>query len=102
MGTHPWENMFRYLENSPYYLAKDIYTPLLLIHGEKDITCEVQEAQKMFTALKRLGKKVNLAIYKKEGHVINNWNHSNAIDAVKRIIAFYDHHLLPKDKKPDE
>ncbi|WP_039378000.1 S9 family peptidase [Parachlamydia acanthamoebae] len=102
MGTHPWENMFRYLENSPYYLAKDIYTPLLLIHGEKDITFEVQEAQKMFTALKRLGKKVNLAVYKKEGHVINNWNHSNAIDAVKRIIAFYDHHLLPKDKKPDE
>ncbi len=99
MGTHPWDNMFRYLENSPYSLAKNIYTPILLIHGDKDTTCEVEEAQKMFTALKRLGKKVNLAIYKKEGHIIDNWNHPNAIDAVKRIIEFYDFHLVPKDEK---
>lgn len=98
MGTHPWDDMLRYMNNSPYYLARDINTPLLLIHGEKDKTCPVEEAQKMFTALKRQNKKVDLAIYKQEGHVIENWNHSNAVDAVKRVIQFYNSHLSPENR----
>ncbi|MGK5593993.1 MAG: S9 family peptidase [Parachlamydiaceae bacterium] len=102
MGGHPWENLMRYLENSPFHLAKDIKTPLLFIHGEKDSSCSVKEAQKMFTALKRLGKKVDLAIYKNEGHVIDNWSYSNAVDVVKRIIAFYDQQLLPQEKAHEE
>ncbi|KAF3362993.1 Uncharacterized protein PHSC3_000529 [Chlamydiales bacterium STE3] len=93
MGTHPWDDIFNYIKNSPYYLANDINNPLLLIHGENDTTSPIEEAQKMFTALKRLGKKVDLAIYKNEGHVIRNWKHANAFDAVNRVIDFFDLHL---------
>jgi len=93
MGTHPWDDVIHYIENSPYYLADNIYNPLLLIHGENDTTYPVGEAQKMFTALKRLGKEVDLAIYKNEGHVIYKWSYINAIDAVSRIIRFFDLHL---------
>ncbi|MGH9198082.1 MAG: alpha/beta hydrolase family protein, partial [Acidimicrobiia bacterium] len=46
MGTHPWSDLRRYIANSPYYQADKIQTPLLLIHGEKDDTCPVEEAQK--------------------------------------------------------
>lgn len=63
MRQHSWDNWMRYFNNSPYWLADKIHTPFLMVHGEKDETCHVQEAKKMFTALKRLEREVQLAIY---------------------------------------
>jgi len=101
MGQPPWNNLFRYIENSPYYLADKMHTPLLMIHGEQDETCNVQEAGKLFTALKRLNREVELAIYPGDGHVIDNWKRSHAVDASKRILQFFDDHLKPMNLSED-
>lgn len=93
MGKHPWENLFRYMNNSPYYLADHIHTPLMLIHGEEDETCHVIEAKKLFSALKRLEREVHLTIYPGQGHVICEWIQPSAIDASLRILNFFDEHL---------
>lgn len=98
MGLPPWNNLFRYIDNSPYYLADRMHTPLLMIHGEQDETCDVQEAGKLFTALKRLDREAELAIYPGEGHVIDNWKRPHAIDASKRILNFFDSYLKPLTK----
>lgn len=97
MGMPPWDNLQHYFENSPYYLADRIHTPLLLIHGEDDIACPVTEAQKMFTALKRLNRKAELAIYPGEGHVMDEWTLENALDGTMRVITFFNNHLLNQD-----
>ncbi len=91
MGTHPWANVTRYLENSPYYRADRIRTPLLLIHGDKDNA--YHDAQKLFTALRRLDRPVQLATYAGMGHVIYEWTRPNAVDAARRIVAFVTDHL---------
>jgi len=91
MGTHPWANVMRYLENSPYYRADRIRTPLLLIHGDKDNA--YHDAQKLFTALRRLDRPVQLATYAGMGHVIYEWTRPNAVDAARRIVAFMRDHL---------
>jgi dipeptidyl aminopeptidase/acylaminoacyl peptidase len=91
MGTHPWANVMRYLENSPYYRADRIHTPLLLIHGDKDMA--YHDAQKLFTALRRLDRPVQLATYGGMGHVIYEWTRPNAVDAARRIVAFVQGHL---------
>ncbi len=93
MGTHPWANLQRYVTNSPYYQADKIHTPLLLIHGRKDDTCPVQEAEKMFNALKRLEREAELAIYDGEGHVPGQWALVNAVDASQRMLDFLARHL---------
>jgi dipeptidyl aminopeptidase/acylaminoacyl peptidase len=95
MGTHPWSDLGRYLANSPYYLADRIRTPLLLVHGRQDETCPALEAEKMFNALKRLGRTAELAIYDGEGHAPNEWARENVVDAAKRIVAFLARHLGP-------
>lgn len=92
MGTHPWKDLQRYLNNSPYYLANNIKTPLLLIHGEKDDLNHI-ESEKMFSALQRLDKEAELAIYPGQGHVISMWGKTAAIDAYKRILEFLGKHL---------
>lgn len=91
MGTHPWANMTRYLENSPYYRADKIFTPILLVHGDKDDA--YHDAQKLFSALRRLERPVQLATYGGMGHVIYEWTRPNAVDAAQRIVEFFRKHL---------
>ncbi|MCI0435520.1 MAG: prolyl oligopeptidase family serine peptidase [Gemmatimonadetes bacterium] len=91
MGTHPWANMPRYLENSPYYRADRIRTPLLIVHGDTDNA--YHDGVKLFSALKRLERPVQLAAYHGEGHVIWNWRRRNAADAAQRMVEFYEKHI---------
>lgn len=91
MGTHPWGDLRRYLDNSPYYQADRIHTPLLIVHGDQDTA--FHDAQKLFSALRRLDRTSQLAIYHGQGHVVSNWDRDSAIDACRRTVAFFDRHL---------
>jgi dipeptidyl aminopeptidase/acylaminoacyl peptidase len=71
MAQPPWTDLRRYLDNSPYYRADRFRTPLLLIHGRDDSGCPVKEAEMMFSALRRLGRTAQLAVYEDEGHAIH-------------------------------
>ena len=91
MGTHPWANLRRYLDNSPYYQADKIFTPLLIVHGDDDDA--YHDGLKLFSALRRLDRPAQLASYAGQGHVIYEWNRSAAIDAARRMVEFYRRHL---------
>ncbi len=91
MGTHPWANLRRYIDNSPYYQADKIFTPLLIVHGDHDHA--YHDGQKLFAALRRLDRQAELASYAGQGHVIYEWTRSAAIDAAQRMVAFYRKHL---------
>lgn len=91
MGTHPWADVRRYLDNSPYYNADKIATPLLIVHGTEDMA--YHDAGKLFSALRRLGKPAQLASYLDQGHVISSWRRASAIDAARRMVEFYRRHL---------
>jgi dipeptidyl aminopeptidase/acylaminoacyl peptidase len=88
MGQPPWSDLRRYLDNSPYARADRIRTPLLILHGRDDPTCPVSEAEKMFSALRRLGRTAQLAVYEGEGHAIHEWDSKHAFDAVDRVLDF--------------
>lgn len=91
MGTHPWADVRRYLDNSPYYNADKIATPVLIVHGTEDMA--YHDAGKLFSALRRLGKPAQLASYLDQGHVISSWRRTSAIDATRRMVEFYRRHL---------
>ncbi len=98
MGSPPWADLRRYLDNSPYYRADRVRTPLLIIHGRLDRGCPVRGAEGMFAALRRLGRTAQLAVYEGEGHVIYEWDLANATDAATRMLDFLDRHLKPPVK----
>jgi dipeptidyl aminopeptidase/acylaminoacyl peptidase len=91
IGGHIWTDVSRVIENSPYYSADKINTPMLIMQGGDDIA--VSEAQKLFVALRRLDKPVQLAIYKDSGHNLSDWPRTQAIDGASRIVEFLDRHL---------
>ncbi len=91
MGTHPWASFKRYIDNSPYYQADKIFTPLLIVHGSDDLSYD--DGQKLFTALRRLDRPAQFASYKGQGHVISEWNRAAAVDAARRMVEFYRRNL---------
>ncbi len=93
MGQPPWSDLRRYVENSPYFRADRIHTPILLIHGRDDEGCPVAGAEKMFIALKRLDRTAQLAVYEGQGHVVYDWDQKQAIDAAQRMLDFVGRHL---------
>ncbi len=91
MGNTVWAEFDRYIKNSPYFLADQIKSPLLILHGTEDHN--FHDAEKMFAGLRRLGQTVELAAYPNEGHVPREWTLQHATDLAKRIVDFLDRFL---------
>lgn len=95
MGTHPWANsaaLQHYIDNSPYYQAHKITTPILLVAGARDSN-NADEGRKLFAALSRLGRTAQHAEYDGEGHVVYDWSVASAADGTRRMIEFLDKYL---------
>jgi dipeptidyl aminopeptidase/acylaminoacyl peptidase len=67
-GVLPWEDTAKYLERSPLTYAKDITTPLLILHSEDDLRCPIEQAEQLFVALKTLRREVVLVRFPDENH----------------------------------
>lgn len=90
MGGTPWTHRERYIENSPIWLFDKIQTPVMMAHGSEDFL-SLEAPGAAFLALKRLGKRAELIIYKGEGHAIEQ--HNNVIDFWQRRLEFLAEHL---------
>lgn len=56
------------LERSPLRYATSIRTPLLLLHGEDDKRCPIEQSEQLFVALRRLGQEVVMVRFAGESH----------------------------------
>lgn len=90
-GSFPWNNRQLYVEQSPLYHADKINTPLLLIHGDSDTNVPVSESHSMYTALKLLGKDVDLIEFKGQNHTFNQ--RSRRLIWWDTTLAFFDKQL---------
>jgi dipeptidyl aminopeptidase/acylaminoacyl peptidase len=68
--SYPWNNHDLYVKQSPLFSADKINTPLLLLHGTSDTNVPPGESIQMYTALKILGKPVELVQVRGEDHHI--------------------------------
>jgi dipeptidyl aminopeptidase/acylaminoacyl peptidase len=71
-----------------FYLDR-VNAPLLIEYGSTDYLSPFSVS--MFTALRRLGKRVELVRYNGEDHVI--FERANEIDYWRRAIAWFDAYL---------
>ncbi|GIP28070.1 putative peptidase YuxL [Paenibacillus sp. J23TS9] len=55
-----WDDLEKLWKHSPLAYVKNVNTPLLILHGEQDMRCPIEQGEQMFVALKRLGKKTQL------------------------------------------
>ena len=92
LGGSLWESRDAYIENSSLFYLDRVTTPLLLFSGDDDPGAFAQ-ASETFSALRRLGQRVELRNYKGEGHWPGSWSEPNLRDVLHRTIAWFDEHL---------
>jgi dipeptidyl aminopeptidase/acylaminoacyl peptidase len=66
-GT-PWKNKENFEKCSPLNYLQNVKTPILILHNERDLRCNIEQAEQMFTKLKVLGKTVEFVRFPDEFH----------------------------------
>ncbi|HSR49276.1 MAG TPA: S9 family peptidase [Acidobacteriota bacterium] len=94
-GSFPWNRPDLYTERSPLFLADKVNTPLLLLHGDADTNVPVGESQQMYTALKLLGKEVELVTIAGSDHQIFDWD--KRMVWWDSIVAWFDKNLKDQE-----
>ncbi len=89
-----WDNWDAYKRNSPIYYIKNVETPLLLLHNDKDGAVDYTQGIEYYNGLRRLGKPVSMITYKGENHGIVK--EANRKDYAVRMLEFMDHYLKGK------
>lgn len=90
-NSFPWNNNKLYVEQSPLFHADKVTTPLLLLHGNADTNVPIGESLQMYTALKLLGKTVELVEIEGQNHHIVDYK--KRILWQKTILAWFDRWL---------
>ena len=84
----------RYLEISPWTYAKQIETPLLILHSEQDLRCNVEQAEVMFTTLRLLQKEVELVRFPGESHELTrSGNPVHRVQRFELVLEWFDRFL---------
>jgi dipeptidyl aminopeptidase/acylaminoacyl peptidase len=80
-----------YRNSSPIEYIKNIKTPTLVIVGERDAECPAPQSYEFWHALRALGVKTQLVVYKDEGHLF--MDPKNRADLHERLVAWFDENL---------
>lgn len=96
IGATLWEKPELYIENSPLFAVPKIKTPLVIMANDADGAVPWYQGIELFTAMRRLGKKVWMLNYNGEAH--NLVERKNRKDIQVRQQQYFD--WLLKGAKP--
>jgi dipeptidyl aminopeptidase/acylaminoacyl peptidase len=83
------------MAQSPAYGADRIKTPILLVHGEKDVRVPIKNMLFLISQLEKVGKKPDdVIVEKKEAHGFRDLG--NQVNLYTKMLAFFDKYIGPK------
>ncbi len=91
-----WDNPEAYVRNSPVYHAKNVKTPLVILHNDKDGAVDFTQGIEYYNTLRRLEKPVVMLQYKGENHGLVK--PENMKDYTVRMREFFENQL--NDRMP--
>ena len=93
-GALPWEDMARYIERSPLTYAKDVTTPLLILHSEDDLRCPIEQGEQLFVALKKLKREVRFVRFPGENHEMSrSGKPRHRLERFRHILDWFGQYL---------
>ena len=88
------DNWEAYIRNSPVVHAKNVKTPIIILHNDRDGAVDFTQGVEYYNTLRRLGKEVVLLEYVGENHGLVK--PANRKDYTVRMKEFFDHKLMGK------
>ncbi len=82
--------------SSPIRHVERMTAPMLMLQGEADRICPIDDNWQLFVALRELGRDVQMVLYPDEHHVMMaTARPDRRIDRLRRIIDFLHAHCPP-------
>jgi dipeptidyl aminopeptidase/acylaminoacyl peptidase len=93
-GAFPHEKPEAFAERSPITHVANVTTPTLILHGEADQRCSVEQAEQWFAALRARGQEVQMVLYPDASHpFILEGKPSHRIDYNSRFAEWVQRHV---------
>jgi len=97
-GGQMWEHVDEWLRMSPATYAREIETPLLVVHSENDLRCNVEQGEHLFTLLRLLGKDVEMLRFPGEGHELSrSGSPAHRVQRFEAILEWFGRYLSPNE-----
>ncbi len=92
-GKNPWEDVEYFMGKSPISYVEDVVTPLLLIHSSEDYRCPMDNAEQLFTALKKLRKTTEFVIFPGSHGFGRTGKPKHRVQRLQHILRWFDRYL---------
>ena len=89
-----WEDPELYWRLSPITYVANVRTPLLIVHSEDDHRCPIEQAEQLFTALKRRRQVVEFVRFPNESHGLSRAGQPrHRLERLEAITGWFQQHL---------
>jgi dipeptidyl aminopeptidase/acylaminoacyl peptidase len=96
LETTPWEDLERYMQMSPIKYAQNMRTPLLILHSEQDLRCNIEQAEQLFAVLKYMGREVLFIRFEGQSHGLSRAGHPKLRqERLRHILNWFEKYLKP-------
>lgn len=93
---HSWDKAEHYRKCSPLTYAKNVKTPLLIIHSEQDLRCSIEQAEELFAVLKMMKKRVEMVRFPGEPHGLSRHGRPDRrIARLDWILRWFKRYMKP-------
>jgi dipeptidyl aminopeptidase/acylaminoacyl peptidase len=94
LKTTPWDDLERYMHMSPIKYVKNIHTPLLIIHSEQDLRCNIEQAEQLFASLKYMGRETLFVRFEGQSHGLSRGGHPKLrTERLRHILGWFEKYL---------
>jgi Dipeptidyl aminopeptidases/acylaminoacyl-peptidases len=90
-GASVYDDPEVYARSSPITHIRNVKTPTLVLHGDRDSEVPTPQGYEFWHALKTLGVPTALVIYENEGHAVSRREHQRDIE--RRIVGWFDQYM---------
>ena len=95
-GGEFWDRTDVYMKHSAMFGVKNVKTPTLIIHGEKDLRVPISQGQELYGALKRLNVKTQMVTYPRTPHGPQEPKFIE--DIGERVISWFNEYCKKQDE----
>ncbi|MCC7367277.1 MAG: S9 family peptidase [Chloroflexi bacterium] len=90
----PRDRLMRYWDRSPLAHVEQVTTPVLILHGEQDLRCPIEQAEQWFVSLRRLGKTAEFVRFPDESHDMSRSGRPDRRQVrLQRIVGWFKEYL---------
>ncbi|MCA1831422.1 MAG: prolyl oligopeptidase family serine peptidase [Actinomycetota bacterium] len=96
VGAYVWESYDVHLKHSPTTYVENIKTPLLILHSENDLRCNVEQGEWLFTAMRILKKEVEFVRFPAESHELTrSGSPAHRVMRFEIVLDWFNRYLNP-------